>query len=155
MDEQAIELNDLDSPPTNGLEGIFVLPPHLATGDPRITGWYNEMVRQLRSEAAGIPMQSSQYTLMERIAFTYAYMRNQEFNNENLTGRDRQALQDSWQKMLDQFNRLLEKHNDKVVNEMLVKVLDILKEGLPLVKDEVQRQSLSRYYQEAFAQIDI
>lgn len=148
------ELSNLDSPPVNGLEGIFVLPEHLAA-DPRILGWYNQMVRQLRQEAAGLPMQSSQYTLMERIAYTYAYMRYQEFNNESMTSRDRQALQDSWQKMLDQFNRSLEKHNDKVVNEMLLKVKDIIDEGMQYIKSDEDKVAFRRYLATAFANVEM
>lgn len=143
-------LRDLDAPPANGLDGIFVLPENIAS-DARILGWYNEMVTQLRREAAGIPMKAAQYTLMERIAFMYANMRHQEFTNPEMSDRQRQANIDAWQKMLDQFNRLLEKHNDKVVSEMMVKVMNILKERLAIVTDPVERQALRRALAEDFA----
>lgn len=149
-----VELRDLDAPPVNGLESIFVLPDHIAS-DARILGWYNEMTEQLRREAQGVPMQAAQYLLMERIAYTYANMRYQEFTNPDLSDRARQANQDAWQKMIDQFNRLLEKHNDKVVNEMLVKVQDILKTRLPLVSDPAERAALRRALGEDFAAMDL
>lgn len=153
MDDQEA-LSSLDSPPVNGLEGIFVLPEDIAE-DTRILGWYDEMTMQLRREAQGVPMSAAQYSLMERISFTYAKMRHEEFNNPNLTSRDRQALQDSWQKMLDQFNRLLEKHNDHVLQELLVKVYNIVNDGLPLISDEKERANLRRHYQAEFAGINL
>lgn len=153
MDETEA-IRDLDAPPTNPLESIFVLPDYMAS-NPRILEWYNEMVTQLRREAQGIPMQAAQYTLMERIAYTYAYMRWQELTNQELSDRARQAMQDSWQKMVDQFNRLLEKHNDKIMTEMLLKIQGIIKEHLATIKDPVERQRITRGLIEDFAALDI
>lgn len=148
------EIRDLDAPPVNPLDSIFVLPDHLAS-DHQILEWYEEMVSQLRREAQGVPMKSGQYTLMERIAFFYANMRYQEFHHPEMSDRQRQANIDNWQKALDQFNRLLEKHNDKVVNEMLIKVHDILMNALPIVTDDKERANLRRHLQEQFANIDM
>lgn len=145
-----IELRDPDAPPANALDGIFVLPEEISD-NALIRGWYEEMVTQLRREAQGIPMQVLQFTLMERIAYFYANMRYQEIMNPGMTNRERMSNIDAWQKMIDQFNRLLEKHNDKVVNEVLVKVQNVLLEGLPLVTDPAERQALRRFYGEAFA----
>lgn len=153
MSDEVTEYN-LDAPPANPLESIFVLPEEVAA-DTRILGWYNEMVRQLRQEAAGIPMKAAQYTLMERIAFFYANMRYQEFNNPSMSAREKLQNIAAWQTMLDQFNRLLEKHNDKVMTEMLVTVQNILKDRLKLVSDPTERQALRRAYQEDFANIDL
>lgn len=151
MNEE-LDTSNLDAPPANGLEGIFVLPEHIAA-DARISGWYNEMADQLRREAQGIPMQAAQYALMERICYTYAYMRYREFTETNLNERERQSNQDAWQKMIDQFNRLLEKHNDRVVNEMLITVLAIIKDRLAMVSDPDERTALRRALQEDFARL--
>lgn len=153
MNEET-DLTNLDAPPVNGLDSIFVLPASLAE-DARIRAWYEEMVTQLRREAAGIPMKSAQYTLMERIAYYYALMRYQELSEVEVSERERAAVREAWQKMIDQFNRLLEKHNDKLLNEMLVKVQNILFEHLPIVTDERDRKSLRRAYVEAFASIEL
>lgn len=149
-----IDISNLDAPPVNALEDIFVLPEHIAQNE-RIAGWYTEMVAQLLREAQGLPMKAAQYALMERIAYTYANMRYQEFTNPDLSERQRQANVDSWQKMLDQFNRLLEKHNDKLMTEMLVKVQDILKNRLPLISDSAERQALRRALGEDFAAMNL
>jgi hypothetical protein len=154
MNDETQALNDLDAPPVNGLESIFVLPDALAA-DSRILGWYNEMALQLRREAQGVPMQAAQYALMERICYTYAYMRYRELTDTVLNERERQANQDSWQKMIEQFNRLLEKHNDKVVNDLLVNIQNILKKRLTIVTDPTERATLRRALGEDFAALGI
>lgn len=151
---EEIDIRDLDAPPVNPLDSIFVLPAHIAE-DPQIRGWYDEMTTQLRREAQGIPMKSGQYTLMERVAYFYANMRYQELHNPDMTERQRQSNINNWQSALDQFNRLLEKHNDKVVNEMLLKVQEILKEALPIISDPKERANLRRRLHEDFASIDL
>lgn len=153
MEDETV-LNPLDAPPEDALEDIFVLPDEVAN-NPQIARWYDEMVTRLRREAQGIPMKTAQLLLMERIAYTYAKMRYEEFNNPNLPERQRMALQDSWQKMLDQFNRLLEKHNDKLLTEMLVKVQNILRDSLPLIENPAERANFRRHLQEEFANINL
>lgn len=148
------DLRDLDAPPANPLDSIFVLPETLSS-DPQIRGWYEEMVRQLRTEAQGIPMKAAQYTLMERIAYFYANMRYQEMHNSELTDRQRQSNIETWQKMLDQFNRLLEKHNDKLLNELILRVQEILKEHLSLITNPTERAALRRAYAEEFANMNL
>lgn len=154
MNTNETYLNPLDDAPADAMEDIFVLPEEVASNE-RISRWYNEMVVRLRREAQGVPMKTAQYLLMERIAYSYAKMRYEEFTNPDLPERQRMALQDAWQKMLDQFNRLLEKHNDKVVNEMLLRVHEILKEALPIISDPIERANLRRKLQEDFANIDM
>ena len=141
---------NLDNIPATGLEDIFVLPEHISD-DERIQRWYNAMATQLQQEAKGVPMQTAQFTLMERICYFYANMRYQEFNNPDMSSRERRENNAAWQGMLDMFNRLLEKHNDKVVNEMLLKAQDILLTGLSMVSDPTEKAALRRYYQESLA----
>jgi hypothetical protein len=152
MDEET--LNNLDSAPVNPLESIFVLPDHIASNE-RIAGWYMEMASQLLAEARSVPMQAAQYALMERICYTYANMRYQEFSNPDLSERQRQATQDAWQKMIDQFNRLLEKNNDKMLNQKLIEIQGILLKRLPLITDDADRANYRRQIAEDFAKIGI
>lgn len=153
MDEE-LELGNLDSPPADSLDGIFVLPEELAN-DPRILAWHTEMVRRLRNEAQGVPMKTAQFTLLERIAYFYAHMRYQELNNPNMTAREKMQYITAWQTMLDQFNRMLEKHNDKLMAETLLKVQEILTNRLALVSDPIDRASLRRALAEDFANLDL
>lgn len=154
MNEEELTVNPLDDAPADAMEDIFTLPEEIAS-DERILRWYEEMVTRLRREAQGVPMKTAQYTLMERIAFFYANMRYQEFHNENMTTREKMQNIQAWQSMLEMFNRMLEKHNDKLVREMLIKVQQILKDSLPIVGDATDRTNLRRKLQEEFANIDL
>lgn len=154
MNENEIDTNSLDAPPADALESIFVLPDEIAA-DARIRGWYEEMVTRLRREAQGVPMKTAQYTLMERIAYFYANMRWREFTHPDMSLRERKENNLAWLQMLDMFNRMLEKHNDKLMTEMLLKVQNILKDRLSMISDPSERQALRRAYQEDFANIDL
>lgn len=154
MNEEELAVNPLDDAPADAMEDIFTLPESIAS-DERIQRWYSEMVTRLRREAQGVPMKTAQYTLMERIAFFYANMRYQEFHNDSMTSREKMQNIQAWQSMLEMFNRMLEKHNDKLVREMLIKVQQILKDALPIVADSSDRANLRRKLQEEFASIDL
>lgn len=147
-------LNPLDDAPLDAMEDIFVLPESL-TQDERIVRWHSEMVTRLRREAQGVPMKTAQYTLMERICYFYANMRYQELHNPEMSQREKMQNMTAWQSMLEQFNKLLEKHNDKIVNEMLIKVQDILFNSLSIITDDRERARFRRHLQEEFSNIDM
>jgi hypothetical protein len=151
MSEANEEHNPLDGAPLDALEGIFVLPDEIAQ-DERIVVWYDEIVLRLRREAQGVPMKTGQYTLMERIASYYAKARYAELNGTEGSAREVAAANAEWLKMIDIFNRLLEKNNDKVILEMYQKVQDILTEGFPMITDPEDRKAFRRYLGEAFAE---
>lgn len=154
MNEQTELTNPLDDAPADAMEDIFVLPETMAN-DPRIARWYEEMVARLRREAQGVPMKTAQYTLMERIAYFYAVARYNELTMINQTARDVRENNAAWLSMLDQFNRLLEKHNDKVVNEMIMEIQKILHDSLSIITDDRERAALRRHLQEEFANINL
>jgi hypothetical protein len=153
-DDEERALRDLDAVPRYALDDIFVLPEDLAS-DEMVLHWYDSMTNELRREAQGVPMKSGQYTLMERIAYAYAYMRYQERHNPDMSIRDRTELRKNWQEPLAEFNRLLEKHNDKLMTEMLVQVQGILKDELSIITNREERNALRRRLAERFANIDL
>lgn len=146
--------DSLDEAPVDALEDIFVLPEDIQS-DARIVRWHTEMVERLKREAQGVPMKTAQYTLMERISFFYAYMRYQELHNPDMSSREKMANMTAWQSMLDMFNRMLEKHNDKVLRETILEVQAILKDALPIVSDTKERADLRRHLGERFANIGL
>lgn len=153
MDEETV-LNPLDDAPLNQLEDIFVLPEELAS-DERIARWHAEMVRRLRDEAQGVTMKTAQYTLMERIAYFYANMRYQELHNPDISLRERMQNMTAWQSMLDMFNRMLEKNNDKLVNELSLKIQAILQERLQIISNKDERTQMRRALAEDFAAMNL
>lgn len=154
MNEDVEIQSNPDVRPDQPLDDIFMLPEHLAQ-HPQISRWHDEQVRKLRADAAGVPMSSVQEMLLERIAFSYADMRYKEMTNPNRTARDRRDDNAAFMGMLDSFNRLLEKHNDKIVTDMLLQVQEIIKEAIEMVSDESEKIALRRFLAEAFAAINL
>ena len=144
----------LDIDTNTSAEDIFTLPTELAA-DPRISRWYTEMVENLRIEAQGIPMKTNQFFLMERIAYLYSLIRYKEFSEVSYPGREHREDLKVLSGYMDQFNRLLEKHNDKIVNEMVGKIQEILRDALPIVTDDKERTALRRRLQTDFENIDL
>lgn len=143
------QLNPLDAPPLDALDDAFALPEPYAD-DERIVRWHTEIVTRLRREAAGIPMTTAQTMLMERIAFFYVVMRYKEFNEGGISPRELKDNNSAFLSMLDSFNKLLEKHNDKVIGEMMGKVMGILSDRMSMITDATERQALRRALAEDF-----
>jgi len=154
MNEEDVVATNPDVLPDQPLDDIFTLPPHIAE-DPQIARWHDEQVRKLRADAAGVPMSSVQEMLLERIAYTYADMRYKERTQPNRSSRDRRDDNAAFMTMTDSFNRLLEKHNDKRVNDMLVQVQDILLEAFDMVTDESEKSAVRRFLAEQLAAINL
>lgn len=147
-------LEDIVDISEDEVNDIFTLPEDMQA-DPRISRWYEEMVLNLRAEAQGIPMKTNQFFLMERIAYLYALVRYRELGDVPYPGREHREDLKVLADYMDKFNRLLEKHNDKVLKEMIMKVQEILHQALPIVSDKNERANLRRRLQEDFASIDL
>jgi hypothetical protein len=152
MNEET-ELQDLDAPPTNRLEDIFTLPEEYAQ-DERIVRWYDEIVTRMRREAAGVPMNTTQQLLLERIAFFYVRMRHKEMLDGGFTLRDQKEMTASLQTSLDSFNRLLEKNSDKVHKENLGRILGIMNEILPMISDKSEQTRIRTHLIAAFKEME-
>lgn len=86
-------------------QGIFRLPSEVE-GDERLTAVYQEVVNQLREEAADIPMTTVQNLLIERIASLFVIIKVHDENGTWLPRQQREynAL---WLSMSAEFNKLL------------------------------------------------
>lgn len=144
----------LDGAPLDGLQIAFRVPASIEH-DVELTALHGEIVKRLRREAQGLPMKTVQLLLIERIAFTYVDMIQNERTGVLRTARDKKEAYTSWVTMTQEFNRLLEKHNDKLLNEVLIKVQAILAEALPTISDPEERRQVRRFLQESFAEIEL
>lgn len=147
-------LNPLDAPPLDELEDVFALPEPYAS-DERIQRWHTEIITRLRREAAGVPMTTAQTMLMERIAFFYIVMRFKEYSEGGISARELKDNNSAFLSMLDSFNKLLEKHNDKILHDVILQVTKILMDALPIISDEKERMAMRRRLQEDFASINL
>lgn len=122
---------------------------------------YREMVAQLRAEAAGLPMNTVQHLLIERIAYDYVYIRIREeemrlgdntstFNRPNV----HKEYNNFWLDMTKEFHKQLTSGNDKLREALLMEVQAAVQNAVNTVKDPETRQSLRRTLSEEFARID-
>lgn len=147
------ETQNLDAPPLDNLDDAFTLPEPYST-DERALRWHTEIVDRMRREAAGIPMNTAQILLMERIAFFYVVNKYKEWNEGGVSGRELKDMNSAFLSMLDTFNRLLEKHNDKVAKENMGKIEGIINEILPMVSNEGERKRIQSFLINSFATLE-
>lgn len=145
-------INPLDVAPDDGLATAFELPESISE-DATLLSLHTEIVMRLRREASGLPMKTVQNLLIERIAYFYVAMKQKE--REGISLREQKEILAFWLSMTQEFNRLLEKNTDKLLDEMIMKVQDILKEALPIVSDVPERQKLRRELSERFAEMQL
>lgn len=148
----------------DNLEDIFDLPESLR-GNPQLERWHREIVLRLRRESMGLPMKTVQMLLLQQIASHYVQMRRIEMAQpdfEDMNARDianyernRREQSQFWISMTQEFNRLLEKHQDKLLNKVIDDVQRLLKDALPIVTDKVQRRELTRVLTEGFAALEL
>lgn len=143
----------MDAPPLDGLAAAFRLPPEIAENE-TYAALHTEIVDRLRREAAGLPMKTVQNLLIERIAYFYVAMKMREDTGEGSL-REQKELLTFWLSMTQEFNRLLEKNTEKLRDEMVLKVQNILKEALPLVQDVEDRKALRRELSAKFAENEL
>jgi hypothetical protein len=166
MDENELdtEVHPLDPPPLDNLEDIFDLPESLR-GNEQLERWHREIVLRLRRESQGLPMKTVQTLLLQQIASHYVQIRHIESLLPDFADMDarqialyeknRRDQSTFWISMTQEFNRLLEKHQDKLMNKVLADVQEILKDGLPMITNKDERRALTRFLSEKFAEMEL
>lgn len=166
MDENEIDTqtHPLDPAPLDNLEDIFDLPESLRDNE-QLVRWHREIVLRLRRESQGLPMKTVQTLLLQQIASHYVQIRHIESlqpSFEDMDARQIAAYEKNrrdqsqfWISMTQEFNRLLEKHQDKLLNKVLADVQAILKEGLPLITNKDEKRALTRFLSEKFAELEL
>lgn len=147
----------LDAPPPDGLDDVFTLPQWVE--DEGLRGLYDELVARMRAEAAGMPMNTVQTLLIERIAFNYVVMKYKERNQGTERGFIRASEQKDfntwWLSMTVEFNRLLMTNADKLRESLLIEINNVLTAGLSQIKDDEERRAVRRHFAEAFAALNL
>src|SRR5688572_9415277 len=91
------------------LDGIFHLAD-LAVTDPNLRMQYESIVHRLRKESEGVPMNTIQLLLLERIASNYIMLRQREVSRfVNVTPQQQKELNTFWLAMTSQFQKTLQK----------------------------------------------
>lgn len=141
----------LDAAPADGLEHAFSIPDHIQT-DERLVTLHAEMVQRLRREAAGLPMNTIQQLLIERIASFYVQIKYKE-NTNTFTANQQKEYNSYWLQLTTEFNRLLQASDDKLREALLIEIQKIVGQAIDLITNPEDRKTVRRTLQEGFASI--
>lgn len=141
----------LDAAPPDGLERAFRLPPHIAD-DTELRELYEEMVLRLRREAQGLPMNTLQQILIERIAGLYVQIKYKE-DHQAFSANQQKEFNTYWLDLTKEFNRLLQASDDKLREILLNEIETIIKGALDLIESLPDKKNVRRHIQEGLAAI--
>lgn len=134
------------------LSAAFELPTFV-TDRPRLQDLHRRIVNRLRKESEGIPMDTIQLLLLERIAFNYIVMKAREMGALDLgNARTQKDFQTFWLAMTNQFSKNLQKataaeDRERTLREVRDIVIDTLARG---VDDKVTKDKLLNEFAVAF-----
>lgn len=141
----------LDAAPADGLERAFLLPPHVAA-DEGLLALHTEMVTRLRREAQGLPMNTLQQILIERIAGLYTQIKFKE-EHQSFSANQQREFNTYFLDLTKEFNRLLQASDDKLREAMLNDIEKVFLEAVDLIQDDNNRRDVRRHVQEGLAAI--
>lgn len=140
----------------DSLEAAFELPAFV-TEHPALVQLHGAICRRLRKEAEGVPMDTIQELLLERIAFNYIVMKARERGVLSLgSERAQKDFQTFWLAMTNQFSKNLQKATaaeDRA--RTLREVRDIVIDTLSQVEDKTTKDHLLHQFAQAFQQAGI
>lgn len=144
--------HNLDAAPADTLDVVF-------DGTNAFTGttWepmFMEIVRRLRSEADGLPMNTAQILLIERMATFYVMQRQREAEADApLTANAQKGATDAWLSMTQEFNKQLNSGADKLRDKTLGDVQMMIASLLPTISDPEEQKAFRRRLAEEFARM--
>lgn len=148
-------VTDNSSPQTpDWLTRAFQLP-EWASEDPELVELHQQIVLHLRHEAAGLPMNTIQQLLLERIAFNYIVLKYKEEHNQFHRPTEQKDFNTWWLSMTQEFNKLLMANQDKLREALLLEVQDIVTSSLSLISSPEERRAVRRDLAERFASVNL
>lgn len=112
----------------------------------------NAILDSLRNDAKGLPMNTSQNLLMERMATFYVVMRKRETDPESLNMKvaDVRQNQQQWLAMTTEFNKQLTVGEDKRRSAMIDTILGIVTNAINTIQDPRIKEDLRKRLAEDF-----
>ncbi len=127
----------------DALDKAFKLPDHIVDEYPQLGPIHDEIVLRLKDEARGMPMNTVQTLLLERIAYTYVFLKYRELKGE-IAGKDQKDFNSFWLSMTQEFNRLLGVNEAERRDKMMDDVVEVFNEAVALIQDKQVRQSVQQ-----------
>jgi hypothetical protein len=141
------KLNDLDS-----LDIAFKLPE--AITDPDLRTLYEIIVVRMRREAEHLPMNTVQQLLIERIAYNYIILRDNENNNTFAHTTAQKDFNSFWLNMTKEFNLALRTTDVDFREALLAQVADVIESTLSEVDSDTAKD-LREKMASAFKDIEL
>jgi len=135
------------------LDAAFDLPERF-DANPEMVELYSTVVSNLRSEARGIPMNTVQTLLLERIAFYYVSLKMAERDGE-LTPTQLKDLTKFWLDMTVEFNKQLAAGHEKLREALLMQISEMVMEKLSFIPDRDTKTQLVLALKEGFAEMGL
>lgn len=128
----------------NSLDDAFTLPEQILNNS-RLHRLYEVVVNRMRQESQGVPMNTIQTLLMERIAYNYIVMkaREQGIIETQMSAAAQKDLQTWWLAMTAQFNKQLNKATEQEFKDkILLEVVNVIGNVLSKIEDPKLRKKL-------------
>lgn len=111
---------------------------------------YDALVRSLRRDSSGLPLDMAQQMLIERIASTY--MRVSWYQTEGgMTDNQLDKLNEMYLKYTTQFQKVLAASDEVLRQDLLQKMVTISTDAVKLISNDEDRKAVRRHFQEKFA----
>lgn len=127
----------------DALDKAFKLPDHIVDEYPQLGPIHDEIVLRLKDEARGMPMNTVQTLLLERIAYNYVFLKYRELKGD-IGGKDQKDFNSFWLSMTQEFNRLLGVNEAERRDKMMDDVVEVFNEAVALIQDKQVRQSVQQ-----------
>lgn len=125
------------------LDKVFSLPKTMVEEFPELSDIHDEIVMRLKSEAHGMPMNTVQTLLLERIAYNYVFLKYRELKGD-VAGKDQKDFNSFWLSMTTEFNRLLSVNEAERREQLMNDVVAVFNEAIALIQDKDTRQAVQQ-----------
>jgi hypothetical protein len=135
---------DLDLQPAgDAFETVFRLPDEMPDD---IRAMHSEMITRMRNESRAVSAGTNVLILIERMAWFYASMKNQELHptDEPLSMTKLKELSEFWLKMHAEYNRLITSAESRSRLALLEAVQEMLDDSLVALNNEPEKQQKLR-----------
>lgn len=135
------------------LASAFDLPDRFQ-GDEFLRDLYDEIVTNLRAEARGIPMNTVQTLLLERISYYYVSLKEAERSGQ-ISPSQMKDLTKFWLDMTTEFNRQLAAGHEKLREALLSQISEMVMERIMEIPDREIKTTLVLSLKEGFAEMGL
>lgn len=132
------EVATVDEP----LNSIFTMEASGFGDNTAYIDMFREINEQLALESQGVPMNTIQTMLRERIAYNYVLMKYKENTNGYVRANEQKEMQAFWLSLTDQFHKILQAGQDTIRAKLLEDIGKMLEDMLHMISDPTERQAI-------------